>query len=149
MHNNFAQKNSHLYFKVYFLIRTLTRILTMKENLNQYSILFAYDAMKIVDFRLKIMAKKINNLNCLLHIFTFFYIHKKKVLDSRKFSTSGFRWIYMSWDVLNTIWPFLENVCLSVCLSVGLSVLFCGRCISRTNGRKLMKLNIQLHLYGT
>ena len=26
---------------------------------------------------------------------TFFYIHKKKVLDLRKFSTSGFRWIYM------------------------------------------------------
>ena len=88
-------------------------------------------------------------------IFTFFYIHKKKVLDSRKFfdfwfsmdlhvlkcpehdltillssicirrkywirenfSTSGLRWIYMLWDVLNTIWPFLEN-CLSVCLSV-------------------------------
>ena len=24
-------------------------------------------------------------------IITFFYIHKKKVLDSRKFSTSGFR----------------------------------------------------------
>ena len=72
--------------------------------------------------------------------FTFFHIHKK-VLDSWKFSTPGFRWIHMFWDVLNTIWPFLENVCLSV--------LFWGHCISRTNGRKLMKLNIQLHLYGT
>ena len=39
--------------------------------------------------------------------------------------------------------------CLSVYRSVCLSVLFCGRCNLRTNGRKLMKLNIQLHLYGT
>ena len=30
-----------------------------------------------------------------LLLFTFFYVHEKKVLDSRKFSTSGFRWIYM------------------------------------------------------
>ena len=52
-------------------------------------------------------------LKLLCHIFTFFYMHKKKVLDSQKFSTSGFRWIYMFWDVLNTIWPFLKNVCLS------------------------------------
>ena len=94
----------------------------------------------------------------LIHaLFTFFYIHKKKVLDSRKFSTDGFRWIDMFWDVLNTIWPFLENVCLSVglsvclsvCRSVCLSVLFCGRRILRTNGQKLMKLNIQLHFCGT
>ena len=49
---------------------------------------------------------------------TFFYMHKKKVLDSRKFSTSGFRWIWMFWSVLNTIWPFLENVCLSVYMHV-------------------------------
>ena len=55
-------------------------------------------------------------------------------LDSRKFLNSGFRWIYMFWDVLNTIWPFLENVCLYV--------LFCRHCISRTNRQKLMKLNI-------
>ena len=48
--------------------------------------------------------------------FTFFYIHKKKVLDSRKFSTTGFRWIDMFWDVLNTIGPFLEKVCLSTIL---------------------------------
>ena len=82
-------------------------------------------------------------------IFTFFYAHKKKVLDSRKFSTSSLRWIDMLWNVLNTIWPFLENVCLAGWLSACLSVLFFGNCISRTNGRKLMKLNIQLHLYGT
>ena len=50
------------------------------------------------------------------YLFTFFHMHKKKVLDLRKFSTSGFRWIYMFWNVLNTIWPFLENVCLCVCL---------------------------------
>ena len=43
-------------------------------------------------------------------------MHKKKVLDSRKFSTSGFRWIYMFRDVLNTIWPYSENVCLSICM---------------------------------
>ena len=30
-----------------------------------------------------------------LHIFTFFYIQKKKVLDSRKLSTSSFRWTDM------------------------------------------------------
>ena len=35
--------------------------------------------------------------------------------DSQKFSASVFRWIYMLWDVLNAIWPFLENVCLSFC----------------------------------
>ena len=71
------------------------------------------------------------------YIFTFFYMHKKKVLDSRKFW-----WIYMFWDVLNTIWPFLENIC--VCTPPK----FCGHCISRRNWQKLMKLYIQLHLYG-
>ena len=44
------------------------------------------------------------------NIFTFFYMHKKKVKYSRKFSTSGFQWIYMFWDFLNTIWSFLGNV---------------------------------------
>ena len=73
-------------------------------------------------------------------IFIFFHIRKKKALDSRKFSTSGFRRIYMLWDIFNTIWPFLENVCLCVCMSPK----FCGHCISRTNARKLMKLYIQL-----
>ena len=48
--------------------------------------------------------------------FTFFYIYKKKILDSGKFSTSGFWWFYMFWNVLNTIWLFRENVCLSVCV---------------------------------
>ena len=42
-------------------------------------------------------------LSLLVFLFTFFSIHKKKVLDSRKFSTSGFWWIYMFWDVLNSI----------------------------------------------
>ena len=73
---------------------------------------------------------------------TFFYVHKKKVFYSQKFSTSGFRWIYIFWDVLKTIIPFLENVCLSICMSPK----FCGHCISRTNARILMKLYIQLHL---
>ena len=51
-----------------------------------------------------------------LPLFTFFCIHKKKELDSWKFSTFGCRWIYKFWDVLKTIKPFLENVCLYVCL---------------------------------
>ena len=71
---------------------------------------------------------------------TFFYIHKKKILDSRKFSTSGFRCIHMFWDVLNSISPFLENVCLST--------KFFGHCISRTNARKLMEnMEIKLKSY--
>ena len=48
--------------------------------------------------------------------FTFFYIHKKEVLDSWKFSTPNFRWIYMFWEAMNTIWIFRK------CLSVGLYV---------------------------
>ena len=53
------------------------------------------------------------------HQYFYFLLYKKeKVLVSCKFSISGFRWIYTFWDVLNTIWLFLENVCLSVCLCV-------------------------------
>ena len=59
-------------------------------------------------------------------------------MDSWKFSTSGFRWIYMFWDVLNTIWPFLENVCLSVSN-------FCGHCISRANAQKVTQLYMRSH----
>ena len=82
----------------------------------------------------------------MIQIFTFFYIHKKKPLDLWIFTTSGIRWINMFWDVMNTIWPSLENVCLSVDLSVCMSPKFCGYCISRTKARKLMKHYIQLHL---
>ena len=83
----------------------------------------------------------------LLILISFFYIHKKKVLDSRKFLTSGFRLIYTFWDVLNTVWPFLEIVCPSVCLSlICISPKFCWRCISRTNAQKIMKLYIQVHI---
>ena len=39
-----------------------------------------------------------------IYFFTFFCIHKKKVLDLRKFSASVFRWMDIFWDVLNTIW---------------------------------------------
>ena len=67
---------------------------------------------------------------------------RRKVLDLRKFSTSRFRWIYMFWEVINTILPFLENVCMSVFMSLK----FCGHYISRTNAWKLIKLYIQLHL---
>ena len=73
--------------------------------------------------------------------FYFFYRHKKKVLGSRKFSTSGFRWIYIFWDFQNPIWPFFKNICLSSCMSPK----FCGYCISSTN--ELMKLYIQLNLH--
>ena len=41
----------------------------------------------------------------------FFYIHKKKTL--KNFRHPIFDGFYMFWDVLNTIWPFLEMyVCL-------------------------------------
>ena len=53
-----------------------------------------------------------------LTIFSFFYMHKKKVFDSLKFAISDVRWICMFWYVLNTIWPFLENVCLSAYMHV-------------------------------
>ena len=62
----------------------------------------------------------------------------------RKFSTSSFRWIYMFWNVLKTIWPFLENVCRSVGTFVSK---ICEHCISRANARKVTTLYIQLHLY--
>ena len=84
-----------------------------------------------------------NLLMLRLLIFTFFCIHEKEVMDLQKFLTSNFWSIYMFWDVLNMIWPFLKNVC--VCMPPK----FCGHCIkvSRTNGRNLMKLYIQLHHY--
>ena len=68
----------------------------------------------------------------ILSIFTFFYIYMKKILDSWTFLTSGFWWINMFWDVQNTIWLFLENACLSVCMSPR----SCGHCFSRTVARK-------------
>ena len=49
-----------------------------------------------------------------LWFFFFFYFLlyiKKKVLKSRKFSTSCFWWIYMLWEVLNEVSLFLEDVC--------------------------------------
>ena len=77
----------------------------------------------------------------LFFIIIFFCMHKKKVLESRKFSTHGFWWIYIFWYVLNTIWLFLEKVCMYVSI---LQNFVHG--ISRTNERKLMKFYIQLHL---
>ena len=84
--------------------------------------------------------------NCLFCIIlNFFYIHKKKVLDSRKFSTFGLRCFEKS------DWPVLENVCPSVGLSHLSICLYASKILwtlySRTNERKLMKLYIQLHLY--
>ena len=46
--------------------------------------------------------------------FTFFFVHKKKILDKRKFWTSDFGWSVF--DVLNIICSFLGNVCLYICL---------------------------------
>ena len=70
--------------------------------------------LNCIKLRYLLAHQKLKALRRFLSNFTFFYMQKKKVLDSRKFSTSSFRWIYMFWDVLNTIWPFLENVCLYV-----------------------------------
>ena len=51
-----------------------------------------------------------------LTIFTFFYLHKKKVLDSRKFSTSGFRWICVLRCPVHDMTIFRK--CLSLCMCV-------------------------------
>ena len=50
---------------------------------------------------------------------TFFYVNSRKYWFHEN---SDFWCIYMFWDVLNTIWPFLENVSLSVCMYVSRSV---------------------------
>ena len=102
----------------------------------EYNALLAQMEMKIIIYCVHVLTK--NFLNCTInsyvqivlktvHImqqqfFTFFYIHKKKIFNSQKFSATDFRWIYMFWDVLNTLWPFLENVCMYVCRSVYLYV---------------------------
>ena len=72
-----------------------------------FSTVFTFRLMRLLPKIISIFSFKI----CL---FTFFYIpYKKKVLD-REISTSGFRRIYMFWDVLNTISLFIQNVCLCV-----------------------------------
>ena len=73
---------------------------------------------KLCVWKLQSILPKFNFRNTLkkFPILTFFYIHTKKIMDSRKFSTSGFRCIYIFWDVLKTSWPFLENICLYVYL---------------------------------
>ena len=81
------------------------------------------------------------------YLFIFFFIHKKKVLDLRKFLTTGFRRIYMFWDVwirFSNFWKM--SVWLHICVSVCMSPKFCGHCISRINVQKLMKLYIHLNL---
>ena len=74
-------------------------------------------------------------------ISTFFYIHKKKVSDLRKFSTSGFRW-----NLHALRCPEHDLNIFRKSLSACMSPKYCGRCISKINSRKLMKLYIQLHL---
>ena len=68
-------------------------------------------------------------------------INKKKVLDSRKFLTSSFRWFYVLRCPVHDLTIFRK--CLSVCTPPK----FRGLCISRTNGQKLTKIYIQLHFY--
>ena len=61
------------------------------------------------------------NLQKISPFFTLLYIYiRRKYLIRENFLTSAFRWIYMFWDVLNTVWPFLENDCLWVYLYVWL-----------------------------
>ena len=78
-------------------------------------------------------------------IFTFFYLHKKKVLDSRKILDIRFSMdLHVSKCPQHDLTMFRK--CLSVGRSVWMSPKFCEHCISRCNERKLMKLHIQLHL---
>lgn len=48
-------------------------------------------------------------------IVTFYYLQKKKVLESGKLSTSVFKWAYTFWDALYIIWYFFEKY-LFVCM---------------------------------
>ena len=90
----------------------------------------------------KSLRKYLMKINLKISLFSdFIWIHKKKVLDSRKFSTSCFR---CRLHVLSC--PEHDLTIFRKCLSVCISPKFCGHCISRTNARKLMKLFIQLHL---
>ena len=64
------------------------------ENFSSVILQNAINKMKIPTFSLE--KKNLIRLKIKSELlFTFFYTHKKKVLDSRKFSTSGFRWIGM------------------------------------------------------
>ena len=76
----------------------------------------------------------------IMNAFYILLIHKKKVLHSRKFSTSSF---LMDLFVLKCHEHDLSiyRKCLSVDLSDAcMSPKFCGHCVSRTNARKFMKL---------
>ena len=66
---------------------------------------------KVSEFNFSVYV--LSKCSTLLFIF-YFLLHKVLVLC--KFSTSGFWWIYTFWNVMNTIWLFLENFCLSVCV---------------------------------
>ena len=78
-------KFAHLFFFFIFNKKTMKRMslrnpiengLQDKEFLSFEQLCFNFAKIKII-------------------FFTFFYVHKKKALDSRKFSTSNFLWIYM------------------------------------------------------
>ena len=49
--------------------------------------------------------------------FYFFLYKQKKELVSCKFSTSSFWWTYTFWYALNTIWLYLENICMYMCVT--------------------------------
>ena len=95
------------------------------------------------------------NVNNNAHIFTFFYISRKKYWFRANFRFlvfDGFTHFRMSWTRFDYFWKM--SVCLSVCLCVCVSVClyvcvsvcvwqkFCGKCSSRTNEQNFMKLCI-------
>ena len=87
----------------------------LKNNLlgNKWNIVFLHD---FLDFISSGITFKQNSF--LQKSYFYFILYKQnKKLVSCKFSTSGFCWICTFWDVLNTIWLFLENVCLCVCVT--------------------------------
>ena len=65
------------------------------------------------------------------YLFYFLLCKKKKIIVSRKFLPTSFWWIFKFWDFLNTIWLFLENVCLWVWQT------FCGKYRSMTYAQNM------------
>ena len=90
---------------------------------------------------LKHVAKLYKLLTITKLLFTFFYVHKKRVLNSRKIFDIRFSIVLHVYRC-----PKQDLTIFRKCLSVCMFQKFCGHCISRTNARKWMKLYNQLHL---
>ena len=90
---------------------------------------------------LKHVAKLYKLLTITKLLFTFFYVHKKRVLNSRKIFDIRFSIVLHVYRC-----PKQDLTIFRKCLSVCMFQKFCGLCISKTNTRKLMKIYIQLHL---